>query len=242
MNGANGTFRRAQNVRTAPKRAQIHPARTKTGEGAGRAKARRAPVRNEYAMNGNESTAKGLYPIAASGLPLRSRCKARRVPQPGQKQPVRPKNGQIGYVPGLRGSTLYSIAAPVMPAAASSKHFARAERDTPTWGSSGPTVPRVASDPALAIASLHPPTSADASPNITSTYASANKDGRKNSNRMPKPSPKDTHVQVFALFEVLRAPSRSPAWSFPLTWAAKTIATMPVGRQQKTVTRMAWTR
>ena len=66
-------------------------------------------------------------------------------------------------------------------------------------------------------------------PNITSAYASANKDKRKNRN-WPKPSPKDTHAQVFAFFEVLRAPSRSPAWSFPLTWAAKTMG-YDAGRQ-----------
>jgi hypothetical protein len=46
-------------------------------------------------------------------------------------------------------------------------------------------------------------------------------------------------VHIRALFADACAPPTSPAWSFPLTWAAYTIATMPAGRQHSTVAKMA---
>jgi hypothetical protein len=48
------------------------------------------------------------------------------------------------------------------------------------------------------------------------------------------------HVLAFA--DDRLAPWISPAWSFAFTCAAKTIATMPNGRQQQIVLRMAGTR
>ena len=59
---------------------------------------------------------------------------------------------------------------------------------------------------------------------------------------LASPTPKETRAQVLALADACRAPAMSPAWSFPFTWAAKTMDTIPKGRQQKIVTRMACTR
>jgi hypothetical protein len=46
-------------------------------------------------------------------------------------------------------------------------------------------------------------------------------------------------VQSRACFEERSAPSKSPALFFEEAWEAKTIDTIPVGRQQKSVTRIA---
>ncbi len=76
------------------------------------------------------------------------------------------------------------------------------------------------------------------------SYQNAGRNRRPKKNRIQikppaRPTPNDTQAQVLALEESCRAPSRSPAWSFPLTWAAYTMETTPVGRQQKMVTNMA---
>nr|AAP70385.1 Uvs126 [uncultured bacterium] len=52
----------------------------------------------------------------------------------------------------------------------------------------------------------------------------------------------DQMAHFFALSEESCAPARSPAASLPLTCAANTIDTMPKGRQQNNVDRMAHTR
>ena len=56
------------------------------------------------------------------------------------------------------------------------------------------------------------------------------------------PMPNETHAQSFACSDDRFAPSMSPLAICPLTLAAYTIDTMPVGRQQNIVVRMAGTR
>ncbi len=68
--------------------------------------------------------------------------------------------------------------------------------------------------------------------NATTAYATTS----------PTATPKETQAHVFALVEDCLAPTISPAASFPLTWAAYTIETIPNGKQQNMVTNMACTR
>lgn len=49
----------------------------------------------------------------------------------------------------------------------------------------------------------------------------------------------DKSAHMHALREAARAPSMSPALRRPSTWAAYTIDTMPSGRQQNSVVRIA---
>ncbi len=53
------------------------------------------------------------------------------------------------------------------------------------------------------------------------------------------PTPKAIHAHIFALLELRLAPSMSPTASLEFTCPAYTMAAIPVGRQQKIVTRMA---
>ena len=56
------------------------------------------------------------------------------------------------------------------------------------------------------------------------------------------PMPNETHAQTFACSDDRFAPSRSPLAVCPLTLAAYTMDTIPVGRQQNIVVRIAGTR
>ena len=56
------------------------------------------------------------------------------------------------------------------------------------------------------------------------------------------PMPNETHAQSLACSDERFAASRSPLVICPLTLAAYTIDTMPVGRQQNIVVRIAGTR
>ena len=53
------------------------------------------------------------------------------------------------------------------------------------------------------------------------------------------PTPKDTKIQLLALWDSFLAPFMSPIATFPLTCAAWTMDTIPNGGQQQTVARMA---
>ena len=52
------------------------------------------------------------------------------------------------------------------------------------------------------------------------------------------PTTTETITRVLAVRDDDCAPAMSPAATFPFTWAAKIMATMPKGRQQKMVTRI----
>jgi hypothetical protein len=56
------------------------------------------------------------------------------------------------------------------------------------------------------------------------------------------PEPMLHHIQVAAFLEASKAPAESPICHLLLTWAAKTIETMPSGQQQRMVARIAPTR
>ncbi len=59
---------------------------------------------------------------------------------------------------------------------------------------------------------------------------------------MMKPKIAESQIQVNADFESDRAPAKSPAWILGFTRAAYTIATIPKGKQQHSVTTIAWIR
>ena len=79
-----GMFRRTQKAAMPKSMAHISLGWIKMGAGAGARKALNPPATKAYARKGSERIVSGLYPSAFKGLPWRSWCRARRLPQPGQ--------------------------------------------------------------------------------------------------------------------------------------------------------------
>ena len=107
-NGYIGMFRNTQNSIMAPSNSQIQAAGRKT-VGRRRPMTARASVdRKAYPTNGRANTIRGFSPNAAKRCPLSNWCKPRKVPQPGQCNPVSAKKGQGGKRPESAGSRIIS--------------------------------------------------------------------------------------------------------------------------------------